>query len=102
MLAYLAKRKIAVFSSDFGADDWKGISAAEVERRALKQGASSRGGVVILHETRVHTVQALDAIITEFERRGYRFVQIVPKPGAREWAAAAPDPLIAPVKKAKR
>jgi len=101
MLAYLGKRRIAAFSSDFGADDWMGISAAEVERRALKQGASSRGGVVILHETRVHTVEALDSIITEFERRGYRFVQIVPTPGARDAAAAASDPLIGRVR-AKR
>ena len=94
MLAWLGQRRIAVFSSDFGADDWKGISTAEIERRALKEAAQSRGGVLILHETRIHTVQGLDQLITDFEKRGYRFVQIAPKPGAREAAASAPGALI--------
>ena len=101
MLAYLGQRKIAVLSSDFGADDWKPISSAEVERRALRDGAESRGGVLILHESRAHTVAVLDELITAFEQRGYHFVQLIPTPGARDVAAAAPDPLLSAVGPAK-
>ena len=94
MLAYLGQRHIAVLSSEFGADDWKGISAAEIERRGLKEAASSRGGVVILHESRPHTVEALDDLITQFEKRGYSFVLLAPTPDARGAAASAPGALL--------
>lgn len=78
MLAYLGQRRIAVFSADFGTDDWKGISSSEIERRGLRDGAQSQGGVVIVHESRPHTVEALDSLITTFEQRGYHFVQLTP------------------------
>ena len=94
MLDYLGARRIAAFSSDFGVDDWKGISAAEIERRALIEAARARGGVVIMHETRPHMVEELSALITAWEKLGYRFVQVVPAPGARDLAAQAPDALI--------
>jgi peptidoglycan-N-acetylglucosamine deacetylase len=94
MLAYLGQRRIAVFSSEFGTDDWKGISSAEIERRGLKEAAESHGGVVILHESRPHTVAALDDLIIQFEKRGYSFVLLAPKPGARDEAASAPGALL--------
>ena len=97
MLAYLGQRHIAVFSSEFGTDDWKGISSAEIERRGLKEAASSGGGVVIVHESRPHTVEALDDLITQFEKRGYAFVLLAPAPGAHGEAASAPGALLRPV-----
>jgi hypothetical protein len=65
-----------VVSADFGADDWKGIGSAEIQRRALKEAAESHGGILILHETKAHTVAGLSDLITAFEQHGYRFVQI--------------------------
>jgi len=97
MLAYLGQRHIAVLSSEFGADDWKGISSAEIERRALKEAASSSGGVVILHESRPNTVAVLDDLITQFEKRGYSFVLLAPTPEARGEAASAPGALLKPL-----
>ena len=97
MLAYLGQRHIAVLSSEFGADDWKGISSAEIERRALKEAASSGGGVLILHESRPHTVEILDELITQFERRGYSFVLLAPTSDARGQAASAPGALLKPL-----
>ena len=79
---------------DFGVDDWKGISAAEIERRALLEATRSRGGVVIIHETKPHMVEELPALIVAWEKLGYRIVQVVPAPGARELAAQKPDALI--------
>jgi len=96
MLAYLGQRHIAVFSSEFGTDDWKGISSAEIERRGLKEAAVSGGGVVIVHESRPHTVEALDDLITQFEERGYSFVLLAPTPTAHSDAASAPGALLKP------
>jgi peptidoglycan/xylan/chitin deacetylase (PgdA/CDA1 family) len=79
LLSWLGDRQLGVISADFGADDWKGISAAEIERRALKAAAQTRGGVLILHETKRHTVEGLSDLITAFEQRGYRFVQLTPQ-----------------------
>ena len=97
MLAYLGRRHVAVLSSEFGTDDWKGISSAEIERRGLKEAAESRGGVLIVHESRPHTVAALDDLITQFEKRGYSFVLLASKPGARDQAASAPGALLKPL-----
>jgi peptidoglycan/xylan/chitin deacetylase (PgdA/CDA1 family) len=99
MLRYLGARRAAVFSSDFGVDDWRGISSAEIERRALIEADRAHGGIVIVHETRPHMVEELSALIEALERKGYRFVQVVPAPDARARAAAAPDPLLGPVQK---
>ena len=96
MLSWLGQRRVGVFSADFGADDWKPISGAEIERRALRDAALSRGGVLILHETHASTVGVLDDLITRFERAGYRFVLIAPTPAAREAALDAPDAQIGP------
>jgi peptidoglycan/xylan/chitin deacetylase (PgdA/CDA1 family) len=98
MLSWLGARNIAVFSSDFGDDDWRGISSAEIKRRALLEANQSGGGVLIFHETRPNAVAELSDLIEEFERRGYHFVLIAPTPDARERAEAAPDPLIHPVR----
>jgi peptidoglycan/xylan/chitin deacetylase (PgdA/CDA1 family) len=94
MLDYLGARRIAAFSSDFGTDDWRGISSAEIGRRAIRYANQARGGVVIVHETRPHMVEELSELITIWEKQGYRFVQVVPAPGAREQAEKAPDALL--------
>lgn len=93
---WVGQRQIAVLGADLGADDWKGIGAEAIERRALRYAAESGGGILILHDTRPHTAEALPDLITELEERGYRFVQLVPAPGARDRAAAAPGALIGP------
>jgi len=78
--AWLGPRRVAVVGADFGADDWKGIGSAEIERRALREAAMVHGGILILHDTKPHTAAALSDLITAFEQRGYRFVQLVPAP----------------------
>ena len=78
--AWLGPRRVAVVGADFGADDWKGIGSVEITRRALRNAAAAGGGILILHDTRPHTAEALSGLITAFEQRGYRFVQLVPAP----------------------
>lgn len=94
LIRWLGDKQVAVVSADFGSDDWKKISAAEIQRRALKYAAETKGGILILHETRPHTVEALEPLILELERRGYSFVQLVSAPEARSRAIQAPGALI--------
>ena len=85
---WLAARRIAVVGADFGANDWMNISPQGIEHRALIEAAETHGGILILHDSHMHTAEALDELITRFEQQGYRFVQLVPAPGA----AAGRDP----------
>ena len=90
---YVAQRNVAVVGADFGADDWKNISPAAVERHALYEAAATHGGILILHDSHMRTAMALDDLITTFEQDGYRFVQLVPPPGAQppaDFKAAGP------------
>ena len=80
---WLAQRKIAVVGADFGANDWMNISSAAVEHRALVEAAAAHGGILILHDSHMRTAMAMDDLITTFEQDGYRFVQLVPAPGAQ-------------------
>ena len=110
---WLAQRRIAVVGADFGANDWLNISPAAIEHRALLEAADTHGGILILHDSHMHTAEALDDLITSFEQGGYRFVQLVPSPdamrgredgaailgaaamaGARNQAVAAPKPAL--------
>lgn len=95
LVRWLGERQIAVFSADFGADDWKRISSAEVERRALKYAEQTNGGILILHEAHDRTTSILDDLLTQLERRGFTFAQMVPTPDARLRAIQAPGALIA-------
>jgi hypothetical protein len=71
-----------VVGADFGANDWLNISPAAIEHRALVEAAEAHGGILILHDSHMHTAEALDDLITTFEQDGYRFVQLVPSPAA--------------------
>jgi peptidoglycan/xylan/chitin deacetylase (PgdA/CDA1 family) len=94
LISWLGERDIATVSCDFGADDWLRISAAEVERRGLKSIDEIGRGILILHDTRGHTAEMLSDFIVTLEKRGYRFVQIVPDRKTRELAEAAPGSLL--------
>ena len=102
LMAWLGARNIATISCEFGADDWKRISARQVRHRAIRNINSVGRGVIILHDTKPHTAAALPGIIADLRNQGYRFVQLAPAPGARQLAASAPDALISPVMIAKK
>jgi len=102
LIAWLGKRNLATFSCEFGADDWKASSSAEVRRRALRNIAYVGRGVLILHDTKPRTADMLSSFIVALRQQGYTFAQLVPEEGARDLAAAAPDPLIRPVRKAEK
>ncbi len=79
---WLAQRRVAVVGADFGANDWMNITPAGIEHRALVEAAEAHGGILILHDSHMHTADALDDLITSFEQDGYHFVQLVPSESA--------------------
>lgn len=94
LIDWLGAHNIATVSCEFGADDWLRIGPAEVYRRALRNIDEVGRGILILHDTKPHTADMLAKLIVTLEKRGYRFVQIVPDRKARELAAATPGGLI--------
>ena len=76
--SYLASQSIMTWSTDFLADDWRHISAAEVMHRAISRLEAKGKGILLLHDIQPATVVALPGLLRELKRRGYRIVQVVP------------------------
>ncbi len=66
-----------IFISGYGCDDWIPEAGADVRIRKALEGARD-GAIVLLHDLEGNdaTVEALDTIIPELQKRGYNFVTI--------------------------
>ncbi len=87
---YLAAAGIAVISCDIGTDDWMNISAASIVKRALARLDQKGKGILLLHDRKTATARALPLLLDRLKERGYRIVQIVPKPAG---VAALKEPV---------
>lgn len=96
LMRWLGERNIATLSCEFGADDWRTISASEVRRRAMRNIRSVGSGILILHDTKPRTASMLSSLVTSLRAEGYELVQLVGQEGARELAFNVPDPLLRP------
>lgn len=77
-VTYLASRNISVWGTDVVSGDADpGASAASVTKNTIARMHSLGRGVVLFHDIKKHTAEALDGILTEFEKEGYKFVQVV-------------------------
>lgn len=94
LIGWLSARNIATLSCEFGSDDWRQISPAEVKRRTIRNIASVGRGILIMHDTKPRTAEALSSLIVNLRRQGYEIVQLDAAVDARALAAAAPDPLL--------
>lgn len=79
---WLAAKDISTFSCDVGTDDWRRISASTVVYRALRNIRSKRGGIVIFHDTKIRTANALPAVLQQLRAEGYRVAHMVPEVAA--------------------
>jgi len=75
--AALAARGLMTWSADFPADDWLGISSAEIVRRALSRIEARGRGVLLLHDIHGRTAVALPEILRELGARGFKIVHVV-------------------------
>ncbi len=78
-VGYLAKRNISVWGTDVvsGDADAGGSSAEQITHDVLRRIRSARKGIVLFHDIKRTTAEALDGILTELEKDGFKVVHVV-------------------------
>ena len=77
-VAYLASRNISVWSVDvISGDTDPGATSAKITKHTLNRVRQLGKGIILFHDIKRPTAEALDGILTELERDGYKFVQVV-------------------------
>ncbi len=77
-VAYLASRNISVWSVDvISGDTDPGANPARITRDVINRIHPLGKGIVLFHDIKKPTAEALDGILTELEKEGYRFVHVV-------------------------
>ncbi len=77
--AYLAKRKVTIFSIDIESGDTRGYSAARMVRAVMRQLAERGKGIILFHDIKKTTVSAIPRLLKQLKAKGYKVVHIVPK-----------------------
>ncbi len=75
---WLASRDIAIFGSDLWASDWLPLSAQKELDLVLSRLEQTRGGILLLHDTKPQTAAMLPDLLREMKQRGFRIVHIKP------------------------
>jgi peptidoglycan/xylan/chitin deacetylase (PgdA/CDA1 family) len=75
---YLKTRSLSIWSADFGADDWKRITALDVIDRAERRIMQKRKGILLLHDIHCRTVIALPSLLRSLKQSGYRMIHALP------------------------
>jgi peptidoglycan-N-acetylglucosamine deacetylase len=76
--AYLASRNISIWSVDVVAGDAeRGATQARITRNTITRLERLGKGIVLFHDTKRITAEALDGILTILEHDGYKVVHIV-------------------------
>ena len=79
LLAYLQERGIAAFTVDVVSNDSYIGSPAEPHRAHLDQVEHQNGGIMLFHDIKASTANALPTILGELKKRGYKIVLMRPK-----------------------
>jgi len=78
-LRHLADRHVAAFSIDVDSKDYMTTSASAVIGRVLGGLATSRKGIILMHDIQASTARAMPTLLAELKARGYRVVHLRPK-----------------------
>lgn len=77
-VAYLASRNISTWSVDvISGDTDPGANAAKVTKDVLARVRGAGKGIILFHDIKKPTAEALDGIITALKKDGYKFVHVV-------------------------
>jgi peptidoglycan-N-acetylglucosamine deacetylase len=77
-IAYLASRNISVWSVDVVAGDAeRGATAARIAYNTLTRLERLGRGIILFHDIKRTTADALDGILTNLENNGYKVVHVV-------------------------
>lgn len=78
MQAHLQSRNIAMFSIDADAYDYKTLNPAEVHKAIIAQVTAKRKGIILFHDIQPATAAALNGLLADLKKRGFRVVHVVP------------------------
>ena len=79
LLSYLAERNIGVFSTDIDSRDFKLHKPEEVIKSVMSQLEKHGKGIILVHDFKHHTAEALPELLRQLKAGGYKVVHIVPK-----------------------
>ena len=79
LLSYLAERNIGVFSTDIDSRDFKLHKPEEVIKSVMSQLEKHGKGIILTHDFKHHTAEALPELIRQLKAGGYKVVHMVPK-----------------------
>jgi peptidoglycan-N-acetylglucosamine deacetylase len=79
MLGHLGIRHLAAFSIDVDSKDYLTTSATAVTERVLRELATRRKGIILLHDIHASTARAMPALLAELKARRFKVVHIRPK-----------------------
>jgi peptidoglycan-N-acetylglucosamine deacetylase len=76
LLERLERRQIAVFGTDLWASDWDPMTPAQQLALVLGRLDSTRGGIILFHDTKAQTAAMLPAFLRALKSRGYSVVHV--------------------------
>jgi peptidoglycan/xylan/chitin deacetylase (PgdA/CDA1 family) len=79
LLSYLAERNIGVFSTDIDSRDFKLHKPEDVIKSVMNQLEKHGKGIVLMHDFKPHTAEAMPELIRQLKAGGYKIVHMVPK-----------------------
>jgi peptidoglycan/xylan/chitin deacetylase (PgdA/CDA1 family) len=79
LLSYVAERDIGVFSTDIDSRDFKLHKPEDVIKSVMSQLEKHGKGIVLMHDFKHHTAEALPELLRQFKADGYKVVHMVPK-----------------------
>jgi len=79
LLSYMAERNIGVFSTDIDSRDFKLHKPEEVIKSVMSQLEKHGKGIILMHDFKPHTAEAMPELIRQLKAGGYKVVHMVPK-----------------------
>ena len=79
LMSYLAERNIGVFSTDINSRDFKLHKPEDVIKSVMSQLEKHGKGIILMHDFKHHTAEALPELIRQLKAGGYKVVHMVPK-----------------------
>ena len=78
-LTYLGTRNVGIFSADFDSFDFKMRRPEQVRQSVMTKLQKHGKGIILMHDFRHATAEALPEIIRQLKDRGYKVVHMVPR-----------------------
>jgi peptidoglycan/xylan/chitin deacetylase (PgdA/CDA1 family) len=82
MIRHLGERRFGIFGINIDSRDFSTRDPAEVQKNILRQLASQRKGIILMHDIQTSTAGAIRSLLAELKARGFKIVHAVPKSGA--------------------